>query len=208
MIQQRVLVPLVAFVAACVCGIVVAVLLLSPSQQGDQGTTSETSSVVAPPQQQTPPQVLTLEPGLLLITHESSLAETAFEDGVLLVSLPVKISRLRWVHGAAPSSGGRLDALQAPFASLPAGLPVVVSYDTESGPLSLFGRLAAAPALATTTVGLAGSTLDDSGSDLVRYSITLYDAPGKDSTYTISGSYDIPEVLRSVRIVIAGQATK
>jgi len=143
-----------------------------------------------------------------MILHESSIAETSFEDGVLLISVPVKISRLRWVHGAAPISGGRIDATQAPFLSIPAGLPVMVSYDTDSGPLSLFGRIATSPVLSTTAVGVAGSSLEDSGSDVVRYAITLYDAPGKDSTYTISGTYDIPEVLRSVRIMISGQATK
>lgn len=205
--QRRVVVPLAAFAAACVGGITIAILLLAPSQPQPQQASPGLATGVAPAVPN-PPQVLTLDPGLLMVLHESSIAETSFEDGVLLISVPVEVSRLRWVHGAAPVSGGRIEVSQAPFATIPAGLPVIVSYETESGPLSLFGRIATSPVLTTTAVGIAGSNLDDSGSDVVRYAITLYDAPGKDSTYSISGSYDIPEILRSVRISIAGQTTK
>jgi hypothetical protein len=80
----------------------------------------------------------------------------------------------------------------APLALLPKNLPVVFSYDTPSrdARVSVFGRLAAPPKVV---------------SNMLVYEIALYDAPGKDSTYTVSGSYSIPATALSATVSVFGQ---
>lgn len=142
----------------------------------------------------TPPAVASLLPDLVLISHESPSATTEFDVGLLRIRLADKDAILRWVEGAAPTDGGRLPLVDAKWSTLPSNLPVVFSYTPSAGSedkrVSVFGRLASTPRL-------------DAGG--VVYEITLYDAPGKDSTYTVSGSYNIPEVVYASTLTIMGQ---
>lgn len=138
------------------------------------------------------PAVVKLSQDLVLLSHDAKDASTEFGVGVLVVSLPIESDGFRWVEGAAPVSGGRIKPADAPLSLLPKNLPVVFSYDTpsRSARVSVFGRLAASPRIVA---------------DKLVYEIALYDAPGKDSTYTVSGSYDIPETVRSATVSVFGQ---
>lgn len=138
------------------------------------------------------PAVAKLSQDMVLLSHGAKEATTEFGIGVLVVSLPIDSDGFRWVEGAAPVSGGRMKPTDAPLALLPKNLPVVFSYDTPSrdARVSVFGRLAAPPKVV---------------SDMLVYEIALYDAPGKDSTYTVSGSYDIPATVLSATVSVFGQ---
>ena len=138
------------------------------------------------------PAVAKLSQNLVLLSHGAKEATTEFGIGVLVVSLPIDSDGFRWVEGAAPVSGGRMKPADAPLSLLPKNLPVVFSYDTSSrsARVSVFGRLAAPPKIVA---------------DMLVYEIALYDAPGKDSTYTVSGSYDIPETVLSATVSVFGQ---
>lgn len=138
------------------------------------------------------PAVVKLSQDMVLLSHSTIEAYTEFGVGVLVVSLPIDSNGFRWVEGAAPVSGGRMDPKDAPLSLLPRNLPVVLSYDTPSrdARVTVFGRLAAPPRVM---------------SDVLVYEIVLYDAPGKDSTYTVSSSYSIPPSLLSATISIFGQ---
>jgi hypothetical protein len=125
-----------------------------------------------------------------MVSHTTASAKTEFGPGVLIVSLPVESGGFRWVSGPAPVSGGRVDPTSKMLAQIPANLPVVLSYDSEDTRVSVFARLFEAPVL-----------IDG----MVQYKLSLFDAPGRDSTYTVSGSYDIPENLPSPSLVISGQ---
>lgn len=138
------------------------------------------------------PAVAKLSQDLVLLSHGAKEASTEFGIGVLVVSLPIDSDGFRWVEGAAPVSGGRMKPEDAPLSLLPKNLPVVFSYDTpsRSARVSVFGRLASPPKIVA---------------DKLMYEIALYDAPGKDSTYTVSGSYDIPETVLSATVSVFGQ---
>lgn len=146
------------------------------------------------------PAVAVLAPDLVLITHEALEVSTEFGAGVLIVSFPDSETGFRWVEGPAPVFGGRLNPKDAPFGSVPSNLPVVFSYDVSPSAtgqgssrvprVSIFGRLAKPPYMA---------------SGKVVYELSLFDAPGKDSTYSVSGSYEIPEIAYSATLVISGQ---
>lgn len=142
----------------------------------------------------TPPAVATLLPDLVFVSHEAPSATTEFDVGLLRIRFADEAAILRWVEGAAPIDGGRLSPSEAAWSDLPSNLPVVFSYTSTASSrdkrVSVFGRLVSPPR-------------SDSGG--VFYEITLYDAPGKDSTYTASGSYEIPEVVYAATLTIMGQ---
>lgn len=147
-------------------------------------------------QQPDPPTVVVLKEGLFMLTHSSADARTEFGPGLLIVSIPVTEDSFRWLEGPAPASGGRTSPSAKLLSSVPSNLPTVLTYELDGKMVSIFARLASPPVV--------------SGSDsnkVVVYQMSLYDAPGKDSTYTVSGSYDIPETLRSVSLVVSGQVT-
>lgn len=157
------------------------------------GTKEASPAPVSPAVSNAPaPAVVTLSQDLVLLSHTAKEATTEFSVGVLVVSLPVDSDDFRWVEGAAPVSGGRMDPTDAPLSLLPKNLPVVFSYETPSraARVSVFGRLAAPPKVV---------------SAMLVFEIALYDAPGKDSTYTVSGSYDIPATVLSATVSVFGQ---
>lgn len=176
--------------------VAVSVLLLSsndkaPTRPNQTATpTSPQDALSAIP---TAPQVLVLKDDLVLVYHSAAAATTEFGPGTLEVSFEVKENTFRWIEGAAPTSGGRVKPSAELLGSLPANLPAVLTYVQSGEVVSVFARLAAAPVVSK---------------EFVLYKLSLYDAPGKDSTYTVSGSYDIPEVLDTATIAISGQAVK
>lgn len=182
---------LVGITTAMVVGVVVAV---SAAQMTGSSTTDQSpdvqapDAVLAPPADQVP-AVVALRNDLLVITHEAPQASTEFGPGTLTVAIPT-VGVFRFIDSAAPANGGRVGPSDAPLGKVPANLPVVVSYDTADGPRSIYAKLTTAPQV---------------DGDVVRYTLTIFDAPGKGSTYTVSGRFDIPEMLQNVRLMIAGQ---
>ena len=135
-----------------------------------------------------------LNPSDVLWVHEAQAATTSFRTGALVIHVPVTgSSTQRFVPFSGELlDGGRLsgDSAHSQAQGLLQGLPVVVSF-TNDRPLSIFGYLAESPGR--------------DGQD-VTYAVSLVDAPGRSSTYSIGGDYDIPEVLNDVRVIIAGTA--
>jgi hypothetical protein len=137
-----------------------------------------------------PPVVVSLKDDLVLISHSAAEASTDFGPGILIVSMPVEEDSFRWLEGAAPASGGRIEPTSAMLSTIPANLPVVLTYDVAGKPVSIFARLYTSPVLS---------------GDSILYELSIYDAPGRDSTYTVSGSYDIPPTLQLATLTISGQ---
>lgn len=178
-----------SLVAVVSVAVVMAVLVStedSPPRQATPQSAAPTAtlSIAAP-------AVATLSPNQFLWVHEAPAATVEFGPGVVIISAPATDENLRLIDSAAPADGGRTEVDDARLAAIPTLLPVVVSYDTQDGPRSIFGRLATSPTLTE--------------SEGVSYTLTVYDAPGRGSTYTVSGSYEIPDTLTSVRVIIAGQ---
>lgn len=182
------IIPLAVF--AVVAFSVFLAVTLSSSDSSSTGTTQNPTISSDIPSLSQSPAVARLESGNVLISHTTASAKTEFGPGVLIVSLPVESGGFRWVSGPAPVSGGRVDPTSKMLAQIPANLPVVLSYDSKDTRVSVFARLFEAPVL-----------IDG----MVQYKLSLFDAPGRDSTYTVSGSYDIPENLPSPSLVISGQ---
>lgn len=140
----------------------------------------------------TPPATLVvrLEPSVAMLTHEGSSGSTSFDKGALEIRISADSDSLRLIAAAAPAAGGRVDPSSLDYTRFPLNLPVVVSYGPTAARVSIFGRLAATPVLVDGTVS---------------YKITVFDAPGEDATYTVSGSFDIPETLEAPVLTLAGQ---
>lgn len=174
------------------CAVVVAVALLTITLNAP----SKSSAPIAPNPNLpvapvvVAPSVAVLAPGGVLLTHDATTATTGFGKGVLEVSATATAEQFRFISGAAPARGGRVEPSNSLLTGLPSNLPIVISFSTEKGPVSIFGRLAGAPRLEGQTI---------------TYSLSVYDAPGEGSTYTVSGQYRIPDELEDVRIVISGQ---
>jgi hypothetical protein len=187
----RILIGVVSVIVAVAAAVGGALLV---ERNSGSGTAPAPAPVVtAPPAE---PSIGTvgiaeLRPDTVLVVHETEQARTDFDRGLLWISVPHDSGVFRWIEGAAVVDGGRGTSTSAPLDLLPAGITVVVSYDTADGPVSLYGQL--------------GSTIDQTETD-TRYPVTVYDAPGKGSTYTLAGNYDIPEMLTGVRVVLTGQA--
>lgn len=183
--------PSYLWVGAATFAVVFASVVAAVLSSTDAKETSPTP--VSPAVSDAPaPAVAKLSQDLVLLSHGAKEATTEFGVGVLVVSLPINSDGFRWVEGAAPVSGGRMKPTDAPLSLLPKNLPVVFSYEPPSrdARVSVFGRLAAPPKVV---------------SDMLVYEIALYDAPGKDSTYTVSGSYDIPATVLSATVSVFGQ---
>lgn len=190
--MQRAAWAAMAVAATCAAGVLAAVALVDdPTTTPAPATQATTAPGTGTGGLDAAPVVVTLAETTFLLTHEAATATTEFGAGTLTVEVG-NPGVFRFVDSASPVDGGRMEPNKAPLAAIPQNLPVVVSFDGSSGPVSIFGRLAAAP-VAT------GST--------VAYVLTIFDAPGKDSTYTVSSAYDIPETLRNVTVAIAGQRT-
>jgi len=180
----------VAVVATCAAGVLAAVLLVGTSSDlPDTGAPVSSTAPVAETEVGAPPAVAKLAAETFLLVHEAGSATTEFGAGTVTVTMSTG-GVFRFVDSAAPVDGGRMDPTGVALGAIPQNLPVVVSFDTEAGPVSIFGRLSNAPQADPSTV---------------RYEFTVFDAPGRDSTYTVSSAYEIPETLRNVRVVIAGQ---
>jgi hypothetical protein len=139
----------------------------------------------------TPPQVLTLDPSVALLTAESESATTEFDAGALTVTVS-GAGVFRFIHGSQVVDGGRVavDGLDAILPRFPVGLVAVVSYERDKVPVSFYGLLASSPRQ------VPGG---------VEFALQVLDAPGKGSTYTVSGGYDIPERLEHVVVAVSGQ---
>lgn len=159
---------------------------MAPSPASSSSPVNTTNNEVLSP--------LVLDATSMVFVHEGQAAETEFSNGALNIVVPVSDkSTIRFIPFTGElTAGGRLEASagEQRAATLPRGLPVVVSFDRNDTPVSVFGYLAAPPS-------------PSSGS--ILYKLTVIDAPGKSSTYSIGGNYDIPASIEHVRVVIAGQ---
>lgn len=170
--------------------------MLSTADRRPAASSSE--RVDSPPPVHVEPVVLSLDPELTLWLHEASSARTELGPGRIDVVVPVDAtSTVRaWSAAEEVVNGTRLvdDAHVGVVSRFPIGTPIVVSYDSTvdgvARPVSLFGFLATP----------ADATVDE-----VRYTVEVLDAPGRTSTYSVAGNYDIPEAVDHVRVHITTQ---
>lgn len=189
--SRRNQIALVGLLLSCFVPIIVAVVLAA-GKGNDAVTPAVNTTATARAAEPAVGEIVVsaLNPDTVVILHEDVSGSTSFDQGVLWVSVPRDTGTFRWISGPGIAAGGRQLPSAALFAALPAGVNVVVSYDVDGVPASLYGTL-------------GGSV--EIGPDTVAYPISVYDAPGSGSTYTLSGSYDIPATLSNVRVFISGQ---
>ncbi len=187
------------FLVLGVCVVVVSVLTagfvaMYSTQNGSGPTlvspvvTSETGPAVGA----VPPvvKVVAVASDTKVFHHDAVSAVVSFDTGSLKLVVPSAGETVRWFSPLGDMvDGGRLERtdVRAVTARIPAGLVVSVSYFDDGRQVSVLGVLASSP------------LVED---ELTVYTVKIIDAPGRGSSYSTGGNYDIPSELESVSISI------